>query len=405
MPKSKRQATVTRNTKETQIKLALSIDGSGDAKIKTGIPFLDHMLLSLAKHGLFDLTVTAKGDLEVDIHHTNEDVGIVLGEAFTKALSNKKGIRRFGFFSVPLDEALVFLDALPLSCLKAVVLNFHALILTLFTMRQNSCAHFLSIQKLISQLKLPMARIHITSLKPCLKQLPERSIWQQNLILVSKAYPRLREPFRSLVAAIGVIDYGMGNLRSVSKAIEHLGGNVYVGNDATELESAKKLVLPGVGAFGDAIDELTKRGLIQLIRDAAQNGKPLLGICLGLQLFFESSEESPQARGLGIWKGTVKHFKLQKHSAQKIPHMGWNEVRWKKQNGVTSNVKDRNYFYFVHSFYAAPKDGELVIGTTDHGITFPSVLASERTLAVQFHPEKSQSAGLQILRNFMEMAC
>ena len=203
------------------------------------------------------------------------------------------------------------------------------------------------------------------------------------------------------IETIGVIDYGSGNLRSVSKAIEHLGGSVYVGSDRKKLSRAGKLVLPGVGAFGDAICELKKRKLIPVIQEAAKSGKPVLGICLGLQLFFEQSAESPKVKGLGIWKGVVRRFPIRKNKDIKIPHMGWNRVRFKQSSPLLSRVKDKSHFYFVHSYYAEPSDKSLVIGETDYGVDFPSILASRNIFAVQFHPEKSQHAGLEILKNFI----
>ena len=203
---------------------------------------------------------------------------------------------------------------------------------------------------------------------------------------------------------IGVIDYGMGNLRSVSKAVEHLGGSVYVGSNRKKLSRANKLILPGVGAFGHAIRELKKRKLIEVILESVKKEKPLLGICLGLQLFFESSAEDPGVEGLGIWKGMVRQFSIRKYPNLKIPHMGWNQVRLKSKSlPILSQFKDRGYFYFVHSYYAQPKDTSLIAGETDYGIKFPAVLGSGTTFAVQFHPEKSQRLGLQILKNFIRL--
>ena len=204
-------------------------------------------------------------------------------------------------------------------------------------------------------------------------------------------------------AQIGIVDYGMGNLRSVSKAIERLGGFVYVGSDKKKLERVSKLILPGVGAFGDGIRELKKRRLIRVIREAVEQGKPILGICLGLQLFFERSEENLGVKGLGIWKGSVVRFPSLKGKKLKIPHMGWNQVRIRERNSLISRVKNNSYFYFVHSYYAKPKDKDLVIGETRYGITFPSILTSRNLFAVQFHPEKSQEAGLRILKNFIQL--
>ena len=204
-------------------------------------------------------------------------------------------------------------------------------------------------------------------------------------------------------STVGIIDYGMGNLRSVSKAIEHLGGSIYVGSDPKKLSRSKKLILPGVGAFGDAIHELRKRGLIPFIHEAVRRGTPLLGVCLGLQLFFERSAESPSVKGLGIWKGSVVRFRRKKNAAIKIPHMGWNQVRFRKTSPLVSHVKHNAHFYFVHSYYAQPRDKRLIVGETDYGVLFPTILAAGAVFAVQFHPEKSQKAGLQILKNFMRL--
>lgn len=199
---------------------------------------------------------------------------------------------------------------------------------------------------------------------------------------------------------ITVIDYGMGNLRSVSKALEHFGAEVTVSGDPQVIQKADKVVLPGVGAFGDAMHELETRGLIAPVQTAAKT-KPFLGICLGLQLLFDSSEESPNVRGLGILPGDVRRFR----SADiKIPHMGWNQVAIKKEHPLFKNMPDQSFFYFVHSFYAVPAKKELVAGETEYGKeTFASIVADKNIFATQFHPEKSQKAGLTILKNFVEL--
>ncbi len=200
---------------------------------------------------------------------------------------------------------------------------------------------------------------------------------------------------------IVIVDYNMGNLRSVSKAIEHLGGKVQISRVPADIETADKLILPGVGAFGNACRELKTLNLFEPVRQFIKSGKPFLGICLGLQLLFKKSEESPDTEGLDIFEGTVKRFRS---TGVKIPHMGWNNSKIVNPNPIVKNLPADPYFYFVHSYYAAPKDPKLVIGETEYGQEkFAAVLGSGKIFATQFHPEKSQEAGLQILKNFIQL--
>lgn len=201
---------------------------------------------------------------------------------------------------------------------------------------------------------------------------------------------------------ICVVDYGMGNLRSVSKALEKLGGSVRVSSNPQDLEKADKIVLPGVGAFGDACGELQKRELFEPLRQTLLQDKPFLGICLGMQLLFEESEESPGTRGLGILRGKVKRFS---NPRLKIPHMGWNQVRIAQpEASFLRHVKDQSFFYFVHSFYPEAEDPSIVLGTCDYGgEVFTAFVGRGAVSASQFHPEKSQESGLQILRNFIAL--
>ncbi|OQA57600.1 MAG: Imidazole glycerol phosphate synthase subunit HisH 1 [Candidatus Omnitrophica bacterium ADurb.Bin277] len=198
---------------------------------------------------------------------------------------------------------------------------------------------------------------------------------------------------------ITVIDYGMGNLRSVSKAIEHLGGRYSVTSKGSDLKNASKLILPGVGSFGDAMAELGQRGLIKPLKDTLAKGAKLLGICLGLQLFFEKSDEAPGVEGLGLLPGKVVRFRSSK---VKIPHMGWNDIRLVRKHPLLEGIRSGDYFYFVHSFYGQPKVRKLTLASCRYaGKEFAAVVGTDRIAAVQFHPEKSQDAGLRLLRNFI----
>ncbi len=198
---------------------------------------------------------------------------------------------------------------------------------------------------------------------------------------------------------IAIIDYGMGNLRSVSKALEYLGASYKLCSNGTDLARATKVILPGVGAFGDAMKELRSRGFIGPIGELVARKTKLMGVCLGLQLLFEKSEESPRAKGLGVFKGTVQKF----HSrGVKIPHMGWNDLNVLKKHPVLEGVLGGEYFYFVHSFYGKPAAKNLTLASCKYGREdFSAVIGNEHVFATQFHPEKSQDAGLRILKNFI----
>jgi len=212
---------------------------------------------------------------------------------------------------------------------------------------------------------------------------------------------------------IAVIDYGMGNLHSVRKALEVAGASVKVSSGAKEISKANKIVFPGVGSFGEAMKELKKRKLVGPIKDAIAGGKPFLGLCLGLQLLFEKSEESPGVKGLCILEGESKRFSFTRKPANpftrgqlKVPHMGWNNIaysvgRLAYREKILRDVPSDSYMYFVHSYYVKPKDKSAILTTTDYGIEFVSGICRDNIYGFQFHPEKSQALGLKILKNFV----
>jgi imidazole glycerol-phosphate synthase subunit HisH len=200
---------------------------------------------------------------------------------------------------------------------------------------------------------------------------------------------------------IAIIDYGMGNLRSVQKGFERMGHEAVVTSDAKTILSASKVVLPGVGAFPDCMRNLREYGLIDAVHQSISSGKPFLGICLGLQLLFTESEEFGISKGLDIIKGRVIRFKIQ-DATLKIPHMGWNSVSIKRRPPALADVPDNSHFYFVHSFHVVPEDRSVIATTTDYGFEFVSSIWKDNIFAAQFHPEKSQSLGLSILKRFGE---
>ncbi|MBK3332241.1 imidazole glycerol phosphate synthase subunit HisH [Persephonella atlantica] len=197
---------------------------------------------------------------------------------------------------------------------------------------------------------------------------------------------------------ITVVDYGMGNLRSVAKALEKVGLEVKVSSKPEEIKNAKGIVVPGVGAFGDAMHNLDRLNLLQPVLSAINEGKPYLGICLGLQILFEYGYEFGEHEGLGVLKGKVVRF--ENREGYKVPHMGWNQVWIKQKEGLFSGIKDGEYYYFVHSFYAVPQDEKDTASITDYIVNFCSAVQKDNIWAVQFHPEKSQKAGLKLLENF-----
>lgn len=196
---------------------------------------------------------------------------------------------------------------------------------------------------------------------------------------------------------IGVVDYGAGNLLSVRKALDYLGVESMFIRSPMEFSGLNGLILPGVGAFGAAIEELQSRGIYESIKDWLLADKPFLGICLGMQVLFERSEESEGVEGFGLFEGDVLRFK-----GHKVPQIGWNQVRVVRESRIMQGIEDGAFFYFLHGYFAAPRDEDIVVGITEYGVLYPSVIEVGNVSAVQFHPEKSGVVGLQLLRNWVE---
>ncbi|QDT00112.1 imidazole glycerol phosphate synthase subunit HisH [Adhaeretor mobilis] len=202
---------------------------------------------------------------------------------------------------------------------------------------------------------------------------------------------------------IAIIDYQMGNLRSVQKAFERVGHEATITADPVVLGKADKLVLPGVGAFADAVAELRRRELVSPLVDAITAAKPVLGICLGLQMLFEVGYEDGQHEGLGVLPGEVVRFDVPREF--KVPHMGWNQVHYQRQPPIFAGIPDESHFYFVHSYYVKPTNEDLIAGVASYPNPFCAMIWRDNLYATQFHPEKSQKMGLQVLKNFAEYEC
>lgn len=197
---------------------------------------------------------------------------------------------------------------------------------------------------------------------------------------------------------IAIVDYGMGNLRSVTNAFRKLGGDATITRDEETIKNSRAIVLPGVGAFGKCIENLKKFDLFDVIKELIMNDKRYLGICLGMQVLFESSEEAPGTEGMGIIKGDVPRFK----GNTKVPHMGWNSIEIQRENPIFNGINNGEFFYFVHSYYCRPAE-DVTATKTHYGVEFVSSVQKGNLFACQFHPEKSQRTGLRLLQNFIEM--
>ncbi len=201
---------------------------------------------------------------------------------------------------------------------------------------------------------------------------------------------------------IAIVDYGMGNLRSVQKGFEKVGHQAVVTSDPAQVAAADKVVLPGVGAFEECVAELRRRELVKPVLKAIDAGKPFLGICLGLQMLFDVGYENGRHEGLGVLRGEVVRFDLPKTFT--VPHMGWNQLAIRRQAPILEGIADGTFVYFVHSYYVVPKDAEVIATETDYGGPFCSMVWRDNIFATQFHPEKSQAEGLRILKNFAELS-
>ncbi len=401
-----RAADIHRRTAETDVRLALVLEGTGQGTRNTGVGFLDHMLDLVARHGHMDLDVAVSGDLQTGAHHTAEDTAIVFGQALDEALADRRGIARYGAATVPMDEArascAIDISGRPYTLFEAVLPpgatgGFeHELTEEFFRAFANAAKLTLHLRveagtnahHMIEAAFKAFAR----ALRAAVAMDPTGDRGAEH-----QGDPDRMSGLSGEAPLIAVVDYGMGNRRSVEKALEHVGARALISSDPERLREASGLVVPGVGAFPRAMERLGELGLDELIRERVAAGTPVLGICLGMQIAFDSSTELGGARGLGIVPGRV--IALQPGEL-KLPHIGWTEIEFTGRSSRLAADMPRCSFYHVHSFAPAPDSPGDVLATAEYGAPFVTAVERGSFYGVQFHPEKSSTAGLRLLANF-----
>ena len=386
-----REVTIERNTNETQIELTLNLDGAGRYQVDTGCGFLNHMLELFARHGRFDLVLICHGDVEVDYHHTTEDVGIALGQAFAQALGDMRGIHRYGSFYLPMDEALI-LCAVDISGRCTLNWDIHCNTEKVGDFDVECAKEFW-----LGFARSVPATVHFVQFAG------ENSHHILEAAFKNRCGPSGRNSFHERTAGmICIIDYGVGNLFSLKSSLAHLGLEAKVSADAADIRAADRLILPGVGAFGDAMAKLEATGLVPVIKEEAAK-KPLLGICLGMQLLFEKSCEYGEHDGLGFVPGQVCPLAPDLgDKSLKVPQIGWNAVHILREDPLFKYVRDGEYFYYVHSYYGKNCAAN-TLAVSDYSLPVTGVVKAGKVYGTQFHPEKSGDAGLRLLKAFAEL--
>ena len=433
-----RTAEITRNTNETRIRVAVNLDGTGKQTIDTGVPFLDHMLDQIARHGLIDLDIKAEGDLHIDAHHTVEDVGITLGMAIAKAVGNKAGLRRYGHAYVPLDEAL-----------SRVVVDFSG--------RPPGISHPLHPRPHRRLRRGPDARIlpgpgqprpdHAAHRQPARRQCPPpvrnglqglwpRPAWPSRS---TRAWATSCRPPRACcnvhdlphrirqteLTTIAIVDYGMGNFHSVARALRYAAPTPTSASATSPMRSTRptgSCSRPGRHGRLHAHAERIRpaRGgraprapsrcwacawANRCCSTAARRRHALPGDLPGRGASLRRPRYAPVVTGEGeACASDAGQAGAAPTGAEllKVPHMGWNKVRQTRSHPVWAGIPDETHFYFVHSYYADPADPGLTVGETDYGVSFTCAVAAANIFAVQFHPEKSAEHGLRLYRNFVD---
>ena len=373
-----RMISLERNTNETQIDLTLDLDGTGRYEVDTGCGFLNHMLELFARHGRFDLVLTCHGDVQVDYHHTTEDVGIALGQAFARALGDMRGIQRYGSFYLPMDEALI-LCAVDLS--GRCTLNWDVRCNTekvgdfdVECVKEFWLGFARSVPATIHFVQFAGENTHHI-LEPASRA--QAMHWRGR---EDRRSPQGRNSFHERTAGmIAIIDYGVGNLFSLKSSLKQLGLEAVVTADADTIRKADRLILPGVGAFADAMAKLEATGLVPVMKEEAER-KPLLGICLGMQLLFEKSYEYGEHEGLGFVKGEVCPLEPDlADKSLKVPQIGWNALHIVKDDPLFKYIREGEYVYYVHSYYGK-NCTESTLAVSDYSIPVTGAVRAGRCM-------------------------
>lgn len=403
-----RRARIERRTKESDIVIELDLDGTGRVDVDTGVPFYDHMLTALGSHASFDLTVRTTGDVEIEAHHTIEDTAIALGTALGQALGDKRGIRRFGDAFIPMDETLAH-AAVDVSGRPYCVHSGEPDHLQHTTIAGSSVPYHTVINRHVFESLAMNARIalhvrvlygrdphHITEAQYKAVARALRQAVEPDPRVSDAVHQRCSVTSKSVV----VLDYGSGNLRSAQRALERVGASVQVTADADAAAAADGLVVPGVGAYEACMTGLRKIGGDRIIAERVAAGRPVLGVCVGMQILFARGVEfSVETSGCGQWPGSVTRLQ-----APVIPHMGWNVVESGPGSVLFRGLDADTRFYFVHSYAAQQWEGspEAVLTWSRHEGPFLAAVEDGPLSATQFHPEKSGDAGAAVLRNWIE---
>ncbi|CAG0900882.1 unnamed protein product, partial [Darwinula stevensoni] len=360
-----RTATVHRKTSETDIQVYLNIDGTGIAQLDTGVPFLDHMLDQIARHGLMDLTVKAMGDTHIDDHHTVEDVGITIGQAFSQALGDKKGICRYGMAYIPLDEAL---SRVVLDFSGRPGLEFHV---PFTRARVGNFDVDLLVEFFRGFVNHAGVTLHIDNLRGYNAH--------HQCETVFKAFAK------ALRMACTIDERASSHIPSTKGLLLFMRLlNVLRGSSQLFWRIPQKILKNPTNYFFQVKEPCLH--VWHIYMHLAWKHKPIFGVCVGQQMLFESSQEGG-ATCLGVYRGTVDRFAIS--DTLKVPHMGWNQVKQVQNHPMWAGIADLANFYFVHSYYVHPCDEQIILGSTQYGVDFASCVGKDNVFATQFHPEKS----------------